>query len=117
MSRRTAVDSKAKSYWTEYFGEYGKVWTEGVARRVAASVSGNLAKTAAKGGQEVRVLRAQIVTPTAKSWAKTATGGLLFEGFFRGLLSRQGRRETVLTGFVAEFAADDEMLSLRTKAV
>jgi len=117
MSRRTAVDSKAKSYWTEYFGEYGKIWTEGVARRVAASVSGSLAKTAAKGGQDVRFLRTQIVTPTPKSWAKTATGGLIFEGFFRGLMTRQGQRETVLKGFVAEFAADGKMLSLRTKAV
>ena len=117
MSRRTAVDSKAKAYWTEYFGDYGKIWTEGVARRVAASLSGSITKTAAKGGQEVRVLRSQVVPPTAKSWAETETGGLVFEAFYRGLIERQGRRETVMKGFVAEFDARGKMLALRTKAI
>lgn len=108
---KQAVDQAAVEYWSTYFGPYGKQWTRDIARRVARVIAQGIQRAASKGesGAAPRILKAQIAPV---GWAETATGGLTFEGVFRGTVVRGGRPTRVLRAFVAEFDARGKLTEL-----
>jgi len=114
MSRKEAVDQSTRDYWAKYFGPYGKRWTDDIPRRVARALAASLRQAAKKTQTpQLRVVRATI-TPLA--CAETATGGLVFEGFFRGDVVRAGRKSRELKAFRAEFTANGKLSGLKAIA-
>lgn len=107
---RHAVDQTAEKYWSDYFGPYGKAWTKKVPRRVAAAIAEQLLKTASKDAPSATIVKAHIAP---LGWAQTATGGLVFEGAFRGT-ARDGA--TVHHLFAAEFSANGDLTNLQQLA-
>lgn len=115
MARRArytkiAVDQGTKDYWASYFGPYGKQWTADVPRRVAAALltrTASASKTAT--ARSPRCLKAQVAP---LGWTKTATGGLLFEGVFRGRYASAAKQTTVIETFCAEFDSAGKLLKL-----
>jgi hypothetical protein len=105
---KQAVDSTAVEYWTSYFGDYGKTFTKDVPRRVAQVIVQGLRRAAKDNA--LRVVRAQVIP---YGWAKTATGGLTFEGAFRGRVVRGGRENTVLRAFAAEFDPSGKVVDVQ----
>jgi hypothetical protein len=113
--QRTAVDRAAEEYWAAYFKEYGKQWTRKIPRRVAQALAESIHKAASRGKHKasLRVVRAA-VAPLA--WAESATGGLTFEGVFRGTVVREGRQSRELKAFRAEFDAHGKLTNLKALA-
>lgn len=122
--RKHAIDSVAEAYWEAYFKEYGKQWVRKIPRRVAGAIAEHLnatARTAAEhrgegsggGAGAGGVSRARIV-PFA--WTRTATGGLEFEGLFRGTTLVSGAPVDVHHLFVASFGGDGSLLDLAVAA-
>jgi hypothetical protein len=105
---KTAVDAAAEEYWQAYFGDYGKQWVRKIPRRVAQAMA---QRTAAKGDD--RMTKAQI---GGLGWAETPTGGLHFEGVFRGTMVKAGRATQVLSAFAAEFDANGKLIDLQASA-
>ena len=40
--QKTALDQAAKSYWSDYFKEYGKMWIRDIPRRIKTAASRHL---------------------------------------------------------------------------
>ena len=110
-TRKQAVDAAAEAYWAEYFKEYGKQWTRKIPRRVARAIAHQLTKAASSGAKtaDLRIIRAQI---GPIGYAQTTTGGLTFEGVFRGQTLREGRKDTVVQPFAVEFDANGKLTNL-----
>ena len=43
---RTAVDSGASTYWTDYFGDYGRQWVRDIPKKVKACIDRQGGRTA-----------------------------------------------------------------------
>jgi len=111
--RKQAVDSKAEAYWADYFGDYGRIWTRKIPRRVTSALQGKLGRTAGKLAAMQVV--SSVVTPLSeRSWAPRPDGGLTFEGLFSAEVDIGGRRARVLRAFCADFTPDGRMVGLKT---
>lgn len=106
MVQKQALDQTAKSYWEEYFGEYGRQWTRDIPRNVKSAMLDSRRRTAAGGSTE---LTESDVVPLG--YAVTADR-VDVEGYFRGTYS-DGHREAKL--FRAQFNHDGKLLALDTR--
>lgn len=106
MLHRQAVDQTAEAYWAGYFGAYGKAFTRKIPRKIAAAI----ADTVTKSDQSIRIVRARIAP---LGFAETVTGGLIFEGVFRGT---QPDGATITRLFAAEFDATGNLNKLNQLA-
>ena len=103
--QKKSVDQTAEEYWITYFGPYGKQFVGKVPRRVAQAIAQRV-RTASK----FVLKKAQI---GALGFSETSTGGLLFEGVFRGTGLSDGRPMTKTCVFSAEFTPDGEFRDLQ----
>lgn len=110
---KEALDQAAAEYWKQYFGDYGKEWVRNIPRRVAQALVQQEASRIAERGRPNKIAKARIA-PLA--WAPTVTGGLTFEGVFRGVLNNAGKVENVHRMFAVEFDANGEIINLRQRA-
>lgn len=112
--QRTAVDPKAKSYYEQYFGDYGKAWVKDIPRRVTAALSAELAADAAR---RARVAQVASVGPVhvrpvnAASYVRLPNGGIVLEGLARAPQARVAR------AFVAEFSPEGVLVRHRSRSV
>lgn len=111
---KQAVDRTAEEYWAAYFGPYGKQWTRKIPRRVAQVIAQSFARTASRQAQPSRIVRGQIAP---LGWAQTPTGGLTFEGLFRGVVDRgNGQQSQIIQGFCADFDGTGKLTKIEQLA-
>ncbi len=103
---KQAVDQTAIDYWTQYFGEYGKLWVREIPRNIRASLVPESNRTASDGDGE---LTESSVVPLG--YAVTADR-LILDGVFRGRFA-SGRRESKL--FRAQFDHDGQLINLESR--
>lgn len=62
--RKTAVDSTAEKYWSEYYGEYGQLWVRKIPMRVKAALAEHASqkKLAAVQGEPTIAPLATVIT-------------------------------------------------------
>jgi hypothetical protein len=114
--QRIAVDQVAEEYWKSYFKEYGKQWVRKIPRRVAAAIATALtkdARTAGAGENTPAPPAISKATIAPLGWAQTPTGGLTFEGIFRGVAVKDGKPAHIYRAFSADFNADGELSNIR----
>lgn len=109
---RQAVDQTTEAYWTDYFKEYGKAWVRKIPRRVASAIAAEVKRTAKAGEVTAPPLVRANIAPLG--WAKSPTGGLIFEGIFRGSAADTRR---VHRAFRAEFDPAGALIALRNVSV
>lgn len=51
LVRKQAIDTTARDYWTEYFGEYGEAWVRDIRRRVTAAVAQSVRRASRNADQ------------------------------------------------------------------
>lgn len=109
---KTAVDEVTKSYWTEYFGDYGRQWVREIPRYIRAAIEQDMRKSAAAGEpRPFTVGDSDRVTPLAYA---VSDDRLVLEGRWVGDV-QQGRhtnRKACL--FRAEFSHDGDLASIST---
>jgi hypothetical protein len=108
---KQSVDATAEAYWESYFGAYGKAFTKKVPRKVAAAIAAALAKVATAGAEKPPTITRARIAPLG--YAATATGGLTFEGVFRGTSLKDGKPSYVFRAFAADFDANGELTHLQ----
>jgi len=105
-TKKQAVDSTAKLYWEQYFGDYGRQWTKDIARKVQGALVDDQRRQA---GQESTELSKGSVIPLGYS---IKADRLVLDGVFRGTFS-DGRRVGKL--FQAQFDHDGKLLTLESR--
>jgi len=110
-TRKEAADAKTVQYWTDYFGDYGKILTGNVPRRVAKVVAKKLARKVAGTARSFRIVSMQIRPLTAAPPTPTKTGGLTFEGWATGVVERDGERTRFARAFTADFDQSNAMVA------
>jgi hypothetical protein len=100
---KVAVDQATKTYWDNYFNEYGQMWTRDIPRRI---------KTAMTKTKELAIKTAEgIIVPLAKNVAEDGT--LSLEAAFNGELD--GKQAKVF--ITAEFNENGRMLKFETNRI
>jgi len=84
---KIAVDQKAKSYWSEYFKDYGQIWVRDIPRRIKQAT--------------IRKLKAETATGEFAPMAANVldNGGLSVEAAFIGKLDNKSAKIMVTASF------------------
>lgn len=104
-TNKTALDQQAKSYWEEYFGDYGKLWVRDIPRNVKSAMLDDRKKTA---GPETQITESEVV-PVGYA---VKADRVVLEGVHRGTFS-DGHREAKL--FSIEFDHEGKVLNVKAR--
>lgn len=107
---RTAVDKKTQDYWSEYFGDYGKLFVRDIPRTIKNAALKEFRRSAARGD---RTLHKSEVVPLG--YRVTASGGLSLDGVLRVDYSSGNKRRTASRLFNAQFSASGKLLKLDSR--
>lgn len=110
---KTAVDSKAQDYWTEYFGEYGKQFVREIPRTIKAALLPEFSRQAAKAKQRFDVTSSTVVP---LGYRVSDKGALSLDGVIKvAFQADKGKRRTAARLFVAEFSPGGDLVSIKTQ--
>lgn len=118
---KIAVDRTAEDYWSDYFEEYGVMFTREIPRRIASAIMTALHKRLAAAGKKVqlKVIRADL-RPRAKAAIRDEKGRLQqikTEGFFRAAVRDGNKTRTIRRQFCAAFDPKGNLISLDSVAI
>jgi hypothetical protein len=109
---KQAADKKTEDYWTNYFGEYGRMFVREIPRVIKAAVLPDFRRTANGEQRRIEVKASQVVP---LGYTVTAENGLHLDGVVRMTVAEKGELRTAQRLFHAEFNADGDLAVLNTR--
>lgn len=106
-THKQAADKKTEDYWTNYFGEYGRMFVREIPRVIKAAILPDFRRAASA----TQVKTAQVIP---LGYSVTSDSGLHLDGVVRMTLATRGELRTAQRLFHAEFNAQGDLAVLDT---